>query len=353
MAESEDLISAVRGNNWSRVVKALAEGVSVNDTSPYGERVTPLVLAVQKSNVQVAKLLLASGADVDSQGSNGGITALMAASKSGQTDMLKILLRKNADVNIQDNNGNSALHWAAFNARAEVVSLLLGAGADITLTNGSHKTPLQSVGIMKAGIKKLFKEAEQGKRPALEFAATVAEPLELSPAAEASVEAELGGEPKTIIGEHTRRIIEGNAERRTEHDALESTLERVVQDKFLAELAYREMLGPDQLPQLDGVGVTVQRKYGHGPEPEWTLRFNWTDGDDLRPAMKSLAESFGIPFRLTDEGIVASATKDIDGLIHSFNTALSDAVGKIDMGELHAAAKATAQQAAKQQDLAR
>ena len=94
--------------------------------------------------VDVAALLLDSGADVNGKDSDGGMPLHFAAG-SGHADLVTLLLDRGADVNGKTNEGWTPLHYAADYGHANVAALLLGRGAEV---NGKTKdnfgwTPLE------------------------------------------------------------------------------------------------------------------------------------------------------------------------------------------------------------------
>ena len=112
---------------------ALAAGIHVN--ARYGNGVTALMYAARENaNPEVAKALLAGGADVHARDNELGVTALMwAAAKNSNPEVVKALLEGGADVNARDNKnwGLTALMAAAGNnSNPEVVKMLLENGAD-------------------------------------------------------------------------------------------------------------------------------------------------------------------------------------------------------------------------------
>jgi hypothetical protein len=60
----------------------------------------------------------------------------------GHIDIVKLLLNNGADVNSKGNLVNTPLHWAAFNGNIEIVKLLLEKGADFNLKYICVHTPL-------------------------------------------------------------------------------------------------------------------------------------------------------------------------------------------------------------------
>lgn len=94
---------------------------------------TPLSLAASGGYVNIIKLLLNHGAEINSRtGSKLGISPLMLAAMNGHTAAVKLLLDKGSDINAQiETNRNTALTLACFQGRHEVVSLLLDRKANV------------------------------------------------------------------------------------------------------------------------------------------------------------------------------------------------------------------------------
>jgi ankyrin repeat protein len=65
-----------------------------------------------------------------------GLTPLMAASMAGLADAVRDMLARGADAHDQMEGGNSSLHLAIRYGHAEVIPLLVEAGADMRLENG-------------------------------------------------------------------------------------------------------------------------------------------------------------------------------------------------------------------------
>ena len=82
-----------------------------------------------RTSLEVTKVLLAAGANIDAQASNG-MTPLIEAVRRDRTETAKTLIAAGARVDVQDNWGETALSRAAVAGEAEMVSALLDAGAD-------------------------------------------------------------------------------------------------------------------------------------------------------------------------------------------------------------------------------
>ena len=118
---------------------------------------TPFLLAADRADIPLMKLLLELGADPLLPNFNN-TTPLMAAAGLGTTEPLeeageevealeavKMLLDLGADVNAVDDNGDTPMHGAAYGAYPTVVKLLAERGADPQIWKEKNKfgrTPL-------------------------------------------------------------------------------------------------------------------------------------------------------------------------------------------------------------------
>ena len=96
-------------------------------------------------NVEIIRLLLDKGADVNAQGGKHG-NALQAAAYTGNLEVTRLLLDKGANVNAQGGEYDNALQAAAASWRAEVevIRLLLDKGADVNAQGGIYGNALQA-----------------------------------------------------------------------------------------------------------------------------------------------------------------------------------------------------------------
>jgi serine/threonine-protein phosphatase 6 regulatory ankyrin repeat subunit B len=174
------IFSAVALNNAEQVGEFLTSDPSLANATDY-LGCTPLYLAATLGNAQMAKYLLARGANIDAPGWRG--TPLCEAAISGDTNMAKLLLvsgAKSADsalicaaqkrrkemvalllschakINGREWQGLTALHCAAHNGDLDMMSLLSKHGADVNLRSNLGETPQRwtpSFGRVNAEIK--------------------------------------------------------------------------------------------------------------------------------------------------------------------------------------------------------
>jgi ankyrin repeat protein len=132
------------GNGHVVIVKMLlAHGcIPVDQTNDKGW--SALHIAAFRNKPGMVAYLLTAGANVN-LADRMQVTALMVASLRGFVDIVKTLLaQKGIAVDQVDADGMSALHMAAFHNKLEVMSCLLGAGANGNLANGKKISVLMN-----------------------------------------------------------------------------------------------------------------------------------------------------------------------------------------------------------------
>ena len=102
---------------------------------------SPLHLAAHYGHPDVVTLLLHNNAPVDLRSTNQmANTALHAALAGRRAEVVPILLDAGADVNARQHGGWTALHAAAANGDRALVELLLSRGADAAEANDAGVT---------------------------------------------------------------------------------------------------------------------------------------------------------------------------------------------------------------------
>jgi len=151
-------------------IRVLAEaGANVNAKEGWGST-TPLMWAVSEGHGEAAKVLIAAGADVNARShyvaaangrgfegrtpvanrtdekaeefASGRLTPLMLAARQGDLELARILVGAGADVNAAAGDGKTALALAIFNGNYELASYLVDSKADVNKADAQRFTPL-------------------------------------------------------------------------------------------------------------------------------------------------------------------------------------------------------------------
>jgi cytohesin len=140
VGENRPLVLAAHYGHLGVARLLIERGVNVNATGDNGN--TALHDAADQGHAEVVALLLREGAHANSR-SDEGVTPLMWACNSGHLGAVKVFVQhmEGQGLDDGDNHGWTALHYASFMGREEVVRFLLLAGADPTVTNNRGRTP--------------------------------------------------------------------------------------------------------------------------------------------------------------------------------------------------------------------
>jgi uncharacterized protein len=151
-------------------IRVLAEaGANVNAKENWGGT-TALMWAVSEGHANAARALIAAGADVNARSNyvaaangrgfegrtpvanrtdpkteefaSGWLTPLTLAAREGDVELARLLLDAGADVNAVAGDGKTPLAIAAFNGNYEVASFLVDRKADVNKADAQRFTPL-------------------------------------------------------------------------------------------------------------------------------------------------------------------------------------------------------------------
>ena len=95
--------------------------------------------AAEEGNLEVCKMMLEKGVDINAKEKKENWTALMLAALWGHAEIVKFLLEKGADVNAKDREDQTALIVAAKYGKTPIVKLLLEKGADVHVKGGGRR----------------------------------------------------------------------------------------------------------------------------------------------------------------------------------------------------------------------
>ena len=122
-----------------KVRVAMGERVNVKDKG-YGGN-SPLHVAVEHGNYEIAEFLLNSGAKINSKNTEKQ-TPLMMLDDDATPELVNLLLRHSAKINLVDKQGDTALMIASEYAKPEVLQILISAGANVNAVNKQGRTAL-------------------------------------------------------------------------------------------------------------------------------------------------------------------------------------------------------------------
>ena len=108
---------------------------------------TPLnhFAATGGSDIEIAKALLAAGADPDSEDMEHWTALNYVARYSGSVELAKILITAGADINHGKDNGETPVGSATFHGHYELAEFLIAAGADVNKPLKDGTSPLAQV----------------------------------------------------------------------------------------------------------------------------------------------------------------------------------------------------------------
>ena len=103
---------------------------------------SPMWVAARKGNIKAVKKHLAAGAHVNAKNESGW-TPLQQAIWGGHNEIAELLIANGADVNTTTDGGRwTPLHESARSNRKVIAKLLINKGADVNAMNKYVETPL-------------------------------------------------------------------------------------------------------------------------------------------------------------------------------------------------------------------
>ncbi|MFA6127261.1 MAG: ankyrin repeat domain-containing protein [Bacteroidales bacterium] len=159
--QAQAIFDAIKNNDSTKVKVLVADDKSfVNSRDLAGN--SPLHVAVVRGYINIAKLLLSEGADLESKNNMGYTPLGFLCRSAGQFETARLLIGKGADINAKDPLGQTPLNNAVmYNEGNKIIDLLLDHKATVDTSQQSLTDMLASAG--GRGHLRLFKFiAEQG-----------------------------------------------------------------------------------------------------------------------------------------------------------------------------------------------
>jgi ankyrin repeat protein len=146
------LADAAQQGDKATVANLLKQKADVNGAQ--GDGSTALHWAASQDDLEMAKALLAAGADVKAATRISTVTPLFMASKNGSAPMIDALLNAGADANVVDSNGTTPLMLASASGSADAVKALLDHKAQVNVKDKAHgQTALMfAAALNRAGV---------------------------------------------------------------------------------------------------------------------------------------------------------------------------------------------------------
>lgn len=141
----QEIIEAVRKNDTIKISNAIKQGLDVNTTDSEGRSL--LLIATNLHLTNMAKLLVANGANINQQAQNHDSPFLYAGA-TGQTELLKVFLASGARFDVFNRYHGTALIPACERGHIETVKLLANT-KDFPI---NHVNRLGWTGLMEAVI---------------------------------------------------------------------------------------------------------------------------------------------------------------------------------------------------------
>ena len=136
------LHNAVNLGHTDIVALLIGKGAPVNAKDKRGR--TPLYnfACTAGSDIEIARMLLAAGADPKIIDAEYLETPLNCAVDARNFELVELLIEARVDVNHRNVDGWTSLHVASSRSRHKFAKLLITAGADVNLKNKAGYTPL-------------------------------------------------------------------------------------------------------------------------------------------------------------------------------------------------------------------
>ena len=138
----EALFRSIADGDLAEFSRLVNDGLHHSVRNKLGE--TPLYFAAEKGETEMAKILIARGADAKVLTPNGE-TVLHAAAMIESSALMTALIEAGAELHAVNRDGETPLHWAARTGTFLAVKALADAGADLNVQDAQRgNTPLHA-----------------------------------------------------------------------------------------------------------------------------------------------------------------------------------------------------------------
>jgi len=142
---NDALMLSIMSENIDVFKTILPHVKNINLTNKYNE--TSLHIACKKNLDDIVALLINNKINIDAQDMHESTALHLCAGHN--INIVKVLMAGGANVNLQDANGNTPLHYAVLNGNNETFDELMGHSVNCNLWNGNVRIPLHIALIKK------------------------------------------------------------------------------------------------------------------------------------------------------------------------------------------------------------
>jgi ankyrin repeat protein len=144
--DGKNALHVTAENGSIDILRLLLDHGAVVDALAAPHQSTALIYACQNDHIEVVKVLLAAGANVNAVNCYGN-SGLHEAARLGYVALLKLLIEAGAHVNLANHKGSTPMHFCCYGEASnensiEVIKALLAAGSNINIMDHRNLTPL-------------------------------------------------------------------------------------------------------------------------------------------------------------------------------------------------------------------
>jgi len=140
--EKKDLFSAVKSNDLELAIQLIKDGADVNGIDETGQ--SPLHHACYLGYLEIIKLLLDNGANVNKTVPKLALTPIHGATMNGNRSIVALLVDRGADINARDSEGATPIFAACWIGAIDTVKYLISKGARFDVKTNYGTTPFHN-----------------------------------------------------------------------------------------------------------------------------------------------------------------------------------------------------------------
>ncbi|WP_264687682.1 ankyrin repeat domain-containing protein [Wolbachia endosymbiont (group B) of Erynnis tages] len=134
------LLTIVESGGFNEAKGLIAQGANIDTNDKNGN--TLLYSAAEIGDLNLVKLLLDNGANIEAKNGEYQATPLHGAVENYRIDVVKLLLNRGTNVNAEDKDNWTPLHYGADTNSPDIVKVLVDAHANLGAKGNYGKTPL-------------------------------------------------------------------------------------------------------------------------------------------------------------------------------------------------------------------